>query len=772
MATSVIYELHVKDKASGPLRQVASSADEAADSIDDAGQSSDGSAKQIAKISTAAKAAAAALAALAVAGTVKLGKSSVQLASDIESAENQLAILTGSSDFARERVEKLFQLTKETPFLFEDLVKAETTLTSFGANAEEMLPALIDVSAALGQDVAEAAHAVGKAFGAGSAGADALRERMPKLFAMMQEELGGRKGDIDAFRTALQNALSDETFAGGAERLSNTFAGAFSNLQGQVTNFQLAVANAGLFETVRETVIAINESLGESGAEIGSLAAVVSDSLSGAFKATAVAVVAILRAAQGVRMAIQGWSMIFDLLEQKLAAFAVAFGKLQLRSIELLRGADSDAAERQREALQGLIKAEREATAERREGVKQARAMKREMEALKKLSEAIGGAGGTIGTAPAPAGIATTKQQEQQKQIKQSIGDAERATVSLQAFNDQLALMSDLPLAERVERMRDAIFDAFSNQAISLDEMNKATAKLQKLERQLSVQRDKEAIAEQKRIEEAAAAAAKAADDMRLAQIQSFEQVGQALSSVVSGGISGITSILGMLGPQGAAVGAFAGAFHALGEKGASAVADDLAGAVDVLVAGVLELPELLTEALPQVMEEMIASLAENAPQIAAALVQALLLAMPSMVAAMVRGVFDAMTAMVDAILSSVGLGQQGRETIGGFGRVAAGIATAGRSEIVRALTDCREYQTGGYVDRTGLAMVHAGERVTPAHGAATHTTRAAMGGGGGGVNLTVNTNVVDPNSIPALVREIERVFGQNGRGSSPLFAV
>ena len=171
-------------------------------------------------------------------------------------------------------------------------------------------------------------------------------------------------------------------------------------------------------------------------------------------------------------------------------------------------------------------------------------------------------------------------------------------------------------------------------------------------------------------------------------------------------------------------------------------------------------------------MEEMIASLAENAPQIAAALVQALLLAMPSMVAAMVRGVFDAMTAMVDAILSSVGLGQQGRETIGGFGRVAAGIATAGRSEIVRALTDGREYQTGGYVDRTGLALVHAGERVTPAHGAATHTTRAAMGGGGGGVNLTVNTNVVDPNSIPALVREIERVFGQNGRGSSPLFAV
>ena len=476
MTTSVIYELHVKDKASGPLRQVASSADEAADSINDAGQSSDGSAKQIAKISTAAKAAAAALAALAVAGTVKLGKSSVQLASDIESAENQIAILTGSSDYARERVEKLFQLTKETPFLFEDLVRAETTLTSFGAHAEEMLPALIDDSAALGQDVAEAAHAVGKAFGAGSAGADALRERMPKLFAMMKEELGGRKGDIDAFRSALQNALSDETFAGGAERLSNTFAGAFSNLQGQVTNFQLAVANAGLFDTVRETVIAINESLGESGAEVGSLAAVVSDSLSGAFKATAVAVVAILRAAQGVRMAIQGWSMIFDLLEQKLAAFAVAFGKLQLRSIELLRGADSGAAERQREALEGLIDAERRATEERRKGVEEARAMKREMQALKRLSESIGatrsaaplqpitGGAGQAGGARTATAI--------QKETTASAEDAAKA-----ALDTQMAIAATLPMVERIAKTYDILIERASAEGLT-DELRVEFAKL------------------------------------------------------------------------------------------------------------------------------------------------------------------------------------------------------------------------------------------------------------------------------------------------------
>ena len=77
--------------------------------------------------------------------------------------------------------------------------------------------------------------------------------------------------------------------------------------------------------------------------------------------------------------------------------------------------------------------------------------------------------------------------------------------------------------------------------------------------------------------------------------------------------------------------------------------------------------------------------------------------------------------------------------------------------------------QTGGGVERTGIALVHQGERVVPATGASTQTARGMMGGGSA-TSITSNTNVVDPNSIPALVSEIERHFGNFGRGTSPLF--
>ena len=105
-------------------------------------------------------------------------------------------------------------------------------------------------------------------------------------------------------------------------------------------------------------------------------------------------------------------------------------------------------------------------------------------------------------------------------------------------------------------------------------------------------------------------------------------------------------------------------------------------------------------------------------------------------------------------------------------GRVALGVGTLGMSELVRALLGADSFQTGGYVDRTGLALVHAGEHITPAGGVPSgDADRMGARGGSSGANVTINTSVVDPNTIPALVREIERVFGTNGRGTSPLFA-
>ena len=81
-------------------------------------------------------------------------------------------------------------------------------------------------------------------------------------------------------------------------------------------------------------------------------------------------------------------------------------------------------------------------------------------------------------------------------------------------------------------------------------------------------------------------------------------------------------------------------------------------------------------------------------------------------------------------------------------------------------------FQTGGYVPRTGLALVHQGERVIPSNGAGTGTATAGLQAftGGPGRNLTINTATVDPDSIPALGRLLERDLGAHGRVENDLF--
>ena len=80
--------------------------------------------------------------------------------------------------------------------------------------------------------------------------------------------------------------------------------------------------------------------------------------------------------------------------------------------------------------------------------------------------------------------------------------------------------------------------------------------------------------------------------------------------------------------------------------------------------------------------------------------------------------------------------------------------------------------QTGGYVPKTGMALLHQGERVVPASGAGSQTATKGLAAfnTGSKPSLTVNTNVVSPDTIPELGRLIDTSFGAFGRETSPLF--
>jgi hypothetical protein len=73
------------------------------------------------------------------------------------------------------------------------------------------------------------------------------------------------------------------------------------------------------------------------------------------------------------------------------------------------------------------------------------------------------------------------------------------------------------------------------------------------------------------------------------------------------------------------------------------------------------------------------------------------------------------------------------------------------------------------HIDRTGAFLLQAGEAVIPKSGTTTQGMARRMGGGGG-VNVTIQTNVVDQNSIRGLGKLLEQEFSSFGRSTSPLF--
>ena len=73
------------------------------------------------------------------------------------------------------------------------------------------------------------------------------------------------------------------------------------------------------------------------------------------------------------------------------------------------------------------------------------------------------------------------------------------------------------------------------------------------------------------------------------------------------------------------------------------------------------------------------------------------------------------------------------------------------------------------HVYRTGAFLLQAGEAVIPNSGTTTQGMAKRMAGGGG-MNVTIQTNVVDSNSIRGLGKLLEQEFSSFGRSTSPLF--
>jgi hypothetical protein len=245
------------------------------------------------RAATSALAIGTGMAAAFTAGGLAL-KEALDAGSQMEAFESRLSTLMGSSEAARGRMAELFDFAATTPFELDQVVAAEVTMRGFGADTEALMTGLIDLAAGTGGDLNQLAIDFGKAWTQGAAGMESDIGRVLRAQMQARSDIALTDLAIEDFRTLMQETLSEGMFAGGAAKLSQTFSGMVSNLSDEWSRFKLEVANAGVFDNVKEVLRDTLALIGQNREEIAKMAGIVSDVLWFGFKSIGMVAAGIL----------------------------------------------------------------------------------------------------------------------------------------------------------------------------------------------------------------------------------------------------------------------------------------------------------------------------------------------------------------------------------------------------------------------------------------------------------------------------------------------
>ena len=267
--------------------------------------------------------------------------------------------------------------------------------------------------------------------------------------------------------------------------------------------------------------------------------------------------------------------------------------------------------------------------------------------------------------------------------------------------------------------------------------------------------------------------------------------------AVASGGIGGLAA---MGGPAGTAISAMSDiggmgytkseeyVDPVTGEKktrdvevsAAEAIGEQMQAFLDGFIIFITDtLPELLAEVIPKFIAEGVPALITGLIEAMPAIGKALFIEMPIAIIKAI-GVWwhDAWEEIKIFFKSLGGLFGEGDDKAAEWGKAGAGAAAgAAAGSIIPGVGTAlggivgflagAAMQTGGYVNRTGSYLLHQGERVVPSSGASTGTAESGLAAfAGGGTNVTINTNVVDPDSINRLGELLDQQFGAYGRNT------
>ena len=165
------------------------------------------------------------------------GSATIGANADMETYQNTLETLMGSSEKAKESLDWAEAFAGTTPFEIPEIVDATSKLTAYGVNAQDVMTDIGNMASVMGKPLDQAVEAVADAQ---SGELERLKEfgitkemLIDKSAEMYDEEVVNAKGqivDMEKMNSALF-AIMEDRYSGGMEKQSKTFKGMISNVK-------------------------------------------------------------------------------------------------------------------------------------------------------------------------------------------------------------------------------------------------------------------------------------------------------------------------------------------------------------------------------------------------------------------------------------------------------------------------------------------------------------------------------------------------------------
>ena len=281
-----------------------------------------------------------------ITSTIDFGKAIIKTTANFESYKIELQAFTASAEAAQQKLDELIEFSVKTPFTPEQVIKAGKLLApleKLGFKMNNLLTAAGNAAVTFGLTMEQSALQLVRIFTAGIGAADLFRDRGVRSFIEIERNIDLTTLSMKELRDTMLDALTTGEIGKGIERLSKTFKGLQSTLEGELQDALRKIGEAGFFDVIKEDLEDILFIIRESKKEGGAYAETIQDISDNFVELWANAKLFLIGIATGVGGAIDNWNKFKSVILTVESAFfkftsaGLFLGRLQTDVVRRLR---------------------------------------------------------------------------------------------------------------------------------------------------------------------------------------------------------------------------------------------------------------------------------------------------------------------------------------------------------------------------------------------------------------------------------------------------